>query len=332
MNTLVINPGSSNVKFSLYENNSVYLKGKIELDGRTDIKNKSVNNAGKLILARIKKFGKQKIDKIAYRVVYSGKYKEHCMINSEVLNNLRKTVELDPNHMPQTIKLIEFFMKKTKAKHIACFDTVFYNSMPESSKIYAIPSGLTKKYGIKRYGFHGLAHQEMSRKAKASKVITCQLGNGVSVSAVKNGKCIDTSMGFTPLEGLMMGTRSGNIDPALIEFLCKKEKKTVSEITKILQKESGLKGIAGESDMRILLKRKNRKSRLAVDMFCYAVKKQIGAYIAALNGVDCVVLGGGISHNPEIVKKIMDEINSRYIVYDADEQEEMLEISKDFKG
>ena len=325
MNTLIINPGSSNVKFSLYENDSVYMKGKIEFD------NKIINAVGKSILNKIKKFGVKKIDKIAYRVVYSGKYKEHCIINSNVLNELRKTTELSPNHMPQTIKLIEFFMKNTKAVHIACFDAVFHNSMPEISKIYAIPLKLTERYDIQRFGFHGLAHQAMSEKADASKVITCQLGNGVSVSAVKNGKCIDTSMGFTPLEGLMMGTRSGNIDPALIEYLCRKEKKNVSEMIKMLQKESGLKGIAGESDMGVLLKRKDYRAKLAVDMFCYAVKKQIGAYIAALNGVDCIVFGGGISSNPSIIAKIMQGIKAKHIVYDADEQEVMLRISRRLK-
>ena len=325
MNTLIINPGSSNVKFSLYENDSVYMKGKIEFD------NKIINAVGKSILNKIKKFGVKKIDKIAYRVVYSGKYKEHCTINSNVLNELRKTTELSPNHMPQTMKLIEFFMKNTKAAHIACFDTVFHNSMPEISKIYAIPLKLTERYDIQRFGFHGLAHQAMSEKVGASKVITCQLGNGVSVSAIKNGRCIDTSMGFTPLEGLMMGTRSGNIDPALIEYLCRKEKKNVSEMIKMLQKESGLKGIAGESDMMVLLKRKDYRAKLAVDMFCYAVKKQIGAYIAALNGVDCIVFGGGISSNPSIIAKIMQGIKAKHIVYDADEQEVMLRISRRLK-
>lgn len=330
MNTLVINPGSSNVKFRVYENNSVYMKGKIEFDS------KSINNVGKLILSKVKKFGVH-IDKIAYRVVYSGKYKEHCIINHEVLNELRKTIELSPNHMPQTIKLIEFFMKNTKAKHIACFDTVFHNSMPEISKIYAIPLRLTKKYNIQRFGFHGLAHQAMAEKAKrylgaerCSRIITCQLGNGVSISAVKNGKCIDTSMGFTPLEGLIMGTRSGNIDPYLVYYLSKKEKKIPGKIIEILQNESGLKGLAGESDIRILLKRKDKKAKFAVEMLCYAVKKQIGAYIAALNGVDMIVLGGGMSYNPQIIKKIMRGIKEKYIVYDADEQEVMLKISRKF--
>ncbi|MEK6886788.1 MAG: hypothetical protein AABW88_03070, partial [Nanoarchaeota archaeon] len=152
MNVLIINPGSSNVKYCLYENNSVYLKRKIEL-------NKPIEQVGKEILAKIIKIGGKKIGKIAYRVVYSGKCKEHCVINKEVLKELRKTIELNPNHMPQTIKLIEFFVKNTKAVHIACFDTVFHNSMPEIAKLYAIPFNLTKKYNIQRHGFHGLAHQ-----------------------------------------------------------------------------------------------------------------------------------------------------------------------------
>ncbi len=332
MNTLTVNPGSSNVKYSVYENNSIYLKGKIEFNNAASkSSNNAGNNAGKIILNRIKKCGVRQINKIAYRVVYSAGYKNHCMINSKVFSSLKKTAELDPNHMPQTIKLMQFFMKNTNAAHVACFDTVFHSSMPEIARIYAIPLKLTKQYHIERYGFHGLAHQSMSEKANVSKAITCQLGNGVSVSAVKNGRCIDTSMGFTPLEGLMMGTRSGNIDPALVEFLCRKEKKSVSEVTKILQKESGLKGIANESDMRILLKRKDYNAKLAIDMFCYSIKKQIGAYMAALGGVDCIVFGGGISSNHSIINKIMQGIKAKHIVHDADEQEIMFKISRRFK-
>jgi len=332
VNTLIINTGSSNVKFALYKNNKLIAKETIE------IKN-SINNIGKeilnIVINKLKTNKSQswvQIDRIAYRVVYSGKIKEHCIITVNVIKELRKIQEFAPNHMPNTVKLIEFFMKNTKSKHIACFDTGFHSKMPEIAKIYAIPMKLTKKYNIQRFGFHGLAHQMMSEKVNLPKVITCQLGNGVSISAVKNGKCIDTSMGFTPLEGVMMGTRSGNIDPYLVYYLAKKENKPVSKIIEILQKESGLKGIANESNMEKILKRKDKSAKLAIDMFCYSIKKQIGAYIAALGGVDAVVFGGGISHNRIIINKCIQKLNcKRIIVYDANEHELMLKISKKFK-
>lgn len=320
MITLIINPGSSSVKYRLYKNNKIILNGVVD-----EFKQKGF--AGNIILNKIKK-----IDKIVYRVVHGKDFANHCIITPKVLAELKKTIILDPNHMPKTIKLIEFFMKNTNAKHIACFDTIFHRTMPEYARIYPIPLRLTKKYNIQHYGFHGLAHQAMAEKGRGcSKIITCQLGNGVSISAVKNGKCIDTSMGFTPLEGVMMGTRSGSIDPAIIEFLCKKEGKTVSEVTKILQYESGLKGIANEADVRILLKRKDKNAKLAIEMFCYAIRKQIGAYIAALNGVDLIVLSGGISKNAPIRNKIMSGFDSKFLIYNADEQELMFNISKKFK-
>ncbi|HME86942.1 MAG TPA: acetate kinase, partial [Candidatus Nanoarchaeia archaeon] len=218
---------------------------------------------------------------------------------------------------------------------IACFDTVFHETMPDIAKIYPIPSQISKKYSIERYGFHGLAHQYMMQKVlkkyNAKKIITCQLGNGISISAIRNGKCIDTSMGFTPLEGVMMGTRSGSIDPSLVAFISKKERITSERVIELLNKESGLKGIAGESDVRELLKRKDASAKLAIDMLCYQIRKQIGAYIMALDGLDVLVLGGGLAKNPDIVSKILQNecmADVKHMIVNTDEQAVMFEISK----
>jgi acetate kinase len=272
------------------------------------------------------------VNKVAYRVVHGGDIKSHTLITNKVLRKIKKVSSLAPLHNLPFLEIFRVLKQKIEnAKHIACFDTAFHRTMPEVAKIYAIPMKLTKKYDIQRYGFHGLAHEYMAKKArKYSKVITCQLGNGVSITAVKNGKSIDTSMGFTPLEGLEMGTRSGSIDPALVAFLAEKERKNAKEIVKILERESGLKGIAGDSDVRNLLKRKDRLVKLALDIFVYGVRKYIGAYTQILNGLDCIVLGGGISKSPVMRKRILQGIKAKVVVVDTDEQEIMHNISKRF--
>lgn len=343
---LVVNPGSATVKFRLYSGNKIILDGMIdgigkdawisvkfhdaEVQGTKRIS--SYKDAAEFILHFIADTIRDvRIKKIAYRIVHGGEFKDHMVINSAVLAKLRKISSLAPLHNPPALEMMEYMMKNVKAKHIACFDTAFHRTMPDVSKIYAIPMKLTKKYHIQRYGFHGLAHQYMAEKAKRySRVITCQLGNGVSITAVKNGKSIDTSMGFTPLEGLVMGTRSGNVDPALVAYLSKKEKKNVQEIINILEKESGLKGLAGDNDVRNLLKRKDRLAKLALDIFVYNVRKYIGAYTAVLGKVDCIVLGGGISRSPELRKRILQGFKTKNIVVDTDEQEMMFKITKDF--
>ncbi len=320
VNALIINTGSSTIKYRVYSNDKIILDGIID-----NIKDYS--EAAKKILSKIN----VKIDKVAYRVVYGIDYKNHVIINNEVLSKLKKTSSLAPVHMPNEIEVIEFFMKHIKAKHIACFDNIFFKDMPEVSKVYAIPERFTKKYNIQRYGFHGLAHQYMVGKAKG-KVITCQLGNGASISAIKNGKPIDTSMGFTPLEGLVMGTRSGDIDPAIVSYLSKKENISAEKVIEILNKSSGLKGISGESDVRNLLKRKDKKARLALDLFIHSIKKFIGAYAAILGGVDYIIFGGGISHSKEIINRILKDLpfKPKIIILETDEQKVMHDISKIF--
>jgi acetate kinase len=348
---LVINAGSATVKFRLYSENNTVLDGIIDgignkskisvhvqgtvLEGHTRIR--SYDEAAHFILDFIDKSFKQTmIRKIAYRVVHGGELKDHAVITPHVLKYLYSVAHLAPLHMPPALSIIKECMKRLKnVKHIACFDTAFHRTIPSVAKYYAIPWKLTKKYGIQRYGFHGLAHEYMlktteKRFGKLSRVITCQLGNGDSITAIKNGKSIDTSMGFTPLEGLEMGTRSGNIDPALVAFLADKERKSAGEIVKILENQSGLKGIAGDNDVRHLLKRKDAKAKLALDIFVYDVRKYIGAYAAVLGGVDCIVLGGGIAQSDVLRKRILSGFKAKSLVVETDEQEIMFYISKRF--
>ena len=317
VNTLIINPGSSNVKFRLYVGDKVVIDEILE------------GNDASVTAKIINKVKNYKIDKVVYRVVHGGEIREHCIINGKVLNQIKNVSSLAPLHNLPFLIIFEILNKRIKAKHIVCFDTVFHRTIPYVSRVYAIPSRLSSKYKIQRYGFHGLAHQYMAGKGKGN-LITCQLGNGISITAVKNEKSIDTSMGFTPLEGVVMGTRSGNIDPSLVAYLAKKEGKSADEIVKILNNESGLKGIAGESDVRKLLKRKDAKAKLALDILVYNIRKQIGAYIAVLGKVDLIVLGGGIARSKKIVKRIMSGFKMRHLVVETDEQEIMFNISKRF--
>ena len=326
--TLIINVGSSSIKYRLYHSDKILL-------------DKEIQRVDDFILASRKIFSKlkdAKINKVAYRVVYGGDFTDHLLISQTVLDKLNSYIPMAPLHMPQTLEAIEFFRKQIPAKHIACFDSVFFSKMPQVATLYPLPLNLIRKYHIKRHGFHGLAHEDMLRKAqnkrgKEARIITCQLGNGVSLAAIKNGICIDTSMGFTPLEGVMMGTRSGNIDPAIVEYLCKKEKKSVSEITNILQKESGFKGLTGSSDVRdvLALKRKGKKeAKAALDLFCYQIRKYIGAYMVALEGLDAIVFSGGISHSHELISRITKGLPGKKLVLDSDEEEIMYNLAKLF--
>jgi acetate kinase len=327
---LIINAGSSSVRYRLYVSDEIILDHRIDLFQ----KKLTYEQAGSMILHQIPKT--VIIKKIAHRVVHGSGFKDHVVITPSVLKKLQESVELSPLHMPPALALVRFF-SRLNVKQIACFDTVFHETMPSVAKLYAIPMSLTKKYDIRRYGFHGLAHQYMTdvaqKKYHASKIITCQLGNGISIAAVKSGKSIDTSMGFTPLEGVMMGTRSGSIDPELVAYLCKKEKRSVDQIISMLNKESGLKGIAGDADVQNLSRRKDPSARLALDMLCYQIRKQIGAYAAVLNGDAVIIFGGGIARNRKIVQRIMTGLKflkAKVLVVDTDEQGIMYDISKRF--
>ena len=225
--------------------------------------------------------------------------------------------DLAPLHNPANLIGINACKKLMPATPmVAVFDTAFHQTMPEEAYMYGLPYEYYEKYKIRRYGFHGTSHSYVSRKAaevlgkkyEDLKIIVCHLGNGASVSAVKNGKCVDTSMGLTPLEGLIMGTRSGDIDPAVVQFICNKEGKDVNEVLNILNKKSGVLGMSGgiSSDFRDIEKAKesgNHLAAVALDAFVYRVAKYVGAYTAAMNGVDAIAFTAGVGENDKVTRK-----------------------------
>lgn len=259
---------------------------------------------------------------VGHRFVHGGSlYTSPTRIDQTVLKKLKKLDSLAPLHNQACITGIEAAQKHMPSiPQIAVFDTGFHHSMPEVASHYALPNTLAKRYQIKKYGFHGIAHaflwdvykHHVGKRSKNAKIITLHLGNGCSATAIHNGASIDTSMGFTPAEGLVMGTRAGDIDAAIIPYLCQQEKKSPTAIMHQLNYESGLLGVSGiSSDMENLLKaaKTHAKARLAIDMFCYRIVKYLGAYIAVLGGVDAILFSGGIGENaPEIREKILNQI------------------------
>lgn len=342
MNVLVINCGSSSLKYQLInmEDESVLAKGLCERIGIEGSKlthspagkDKLVIEqpmpdhqvAVKLVLDALvdEKAGVIKdikeISAVGHRVLHGGKYySDSIVVNEDVKKVIKDCFDLGPLHNPANligINACEAAMPGTP--QVAVFDTAFHQTMPEKAYMYAIPHEYYEKYSIRRYGFHGTSHSFVSKKlleisgldANNSKVIVCHLGNGASVSAVVNGKCVDTSMGLTPLEGLIMGTRSGDLDPAIVEFIANKEGMTVSEMLNVLNKKSGVLGMSGgvSSDFRDLDKAAsegNELAKLALDAFVYRVAKYIGAYTAAMNGVDAIAFTAGLGENDKTTRK-----------------------------
>ncbi len=261
------------------------------------------------------------IEAVGHRVVHGGERFTHsARVDDEVWRALEDLIELAPLHNPHNLRGI------TAARavlgpgipQVAVFDTAFHYSLPETAYVYAIPYQLYRRYRVRRYGFHGTSHRYIAyryrqltqRTPEQTKIITLHLGNGASACAIVGGRSIDTSMGFTPLEGLVMGTRSGDLDPAILDFVSAKEGLSLRDMDSLLNKQSGLLGISGlTSDMRELLAEVedngDRRARLAIDLFCYRVKKYLGAYLAAMNGADAVVFAGGIGENsPDIRARI----------------------------
>lgn len=355
MKILVVNAGSSSLKYQLIEmdNESVLAKGVCERIGQDNAVlvhkgSKEVRiekpmpthkEAMQLVLEALvdKDYGvidgMQEIAAVGHRVLHSGEdFKESVLVkDDEVLKRIENNVDLGPLHMPANIMGIKACKEVMPfAPQVAVFDTTFHSTMPDYAYMYAIRYEDYKKYKIRKYGFHGTSHLYITGEArkimgadKCRRLVICHLGNGASVSAVKDGKCIDTSMGLTPLEGLVMGTRSGDIDPAVVEFMMDKTGMNVHEMLNYLNKKSGVDGISGvSSDFRDLVKayeEGNDRARLAIDMFSYRVKKYIGSYAAALNGLDCVVFTGGIGEHTEIVReKIMKDMEYLGIDFDFD--------------
>ena len=268
---------------------------------------------------------------VGHRVLHGGViFKESALVTDETLKQIESNIDLGPLHMPPNIMGIKACRAAMPhAPQVAVFDTTFHATMPDYAYMYAIPYDDYKNFKIRKYGFHGTSHLFVSGEAaklmerKDFKLVVCHLGNGASVSAVKDGKCVDTSMGLTPLEGLVMGTRSGDIDPAVIEYLMDKKGMDIHEATNYLNKKSGVLGVSGvSSDFRDLVAAMNDgndRARLAIDMFSYRVKKYIGSYAAAMGGLDCVAFTGGIGEHTEIVReKVMNGLEFLGIDFDYD--------------
>jgi len=261
-------------------------------------------------------------DIVIHRVVHGGnKLISTCKIDNRVESEIEQLIPLAPLHNNASLMMIRYCreMLGQHAVQLAVFDTAFYTDLPRVASTYALPHVLCQRFAIRRYGFHGLAHRAMWSDIQAIKpglaeggrVISMQLGSGCSITAIDRGAAVDTSMGFTPLEGLVMATRVGDIDPGLLIYLQRECHITLNELDRILNRESGLMGISGSSgDMRILLDADDPASRLAVDIFCYRIRKYLGAYLAILGGCDAILIGGGIGENsPEIRRKIFERLD-----------------------
>jgi acetate kinase len=263
------------------------------------------------------------IHAVGHRVVHGGEsFKQSVLITDEVLRGIEDMIDLAPLHNPANIKGIQAAKELfgPGLPQVAVFDTAFHQTLPETAYLYAIPYQFYRRHKVRRYGFHGTSHRYVAYRYRQlrnitreqTNIITLHLGNGCSAAAIRAGRSIDTSMGLTPLEGLVMGTRSGDIDPAILDFLSVKEGMTVHQLETMLNKESGLIGISGlTNDMRELLEEahenNDRRARLAIEIFCYRARKYIGAYLAAMNGADAIVFTGGIGENSAEVRALICE-------------------------
>ncbi len=335
MNILVLNCGSSSLKYQLFDmsDESVLAKGLVERIGMDDamLTHRPAGNEQFRDVRPIYEHGTaiqvvinaltdlehgviqdvREIHAVGHRVVHGGEYFHHStLITGEVKNAIEDCIQLAPLHNPPNLRgIMAAGQAMPDVPQVAVFDTAFHATIPSYAYLYPLPYTLYKRYKIRRYGFHGTSHKFVARRAaqvmqkdlNSLKMITCHLGNGASVTAINQGKSVDTSMGFTPLEGLMMGTRCGDIDPAILPFLIGKEDLSVREIDSLLNKHSGLLGVSGlSSDMRDLLeaaREGNTQAQEALEMYRYRIQKYIGAYTAAMNGVDVLVFTAGIGEN-----------------------------------
>jgi acetate kinase len=357
MNILVINAGSSSVKFQLLDMNErkILVKGICDRIGFDNplmvyqvpgkdkyVVNKEMKNhkdAIALVLKTLtdKEHGVIKstseISGVGHRVLHGGeKFHDPALINDKVIDAIRECIPLGPLHNPANLMGIEACAAEMKGiPMVAVFDTGFHQTMPKYAYTYAIPYEAYEKYSVRKYGFHGTSHKYVTQKAaemlgqpiEKLKLISCHLGNGASVCAVKYGKCVDTSMGLTPLDGLEMGTRCGTIDPAVVTFLMQKEGMSAAEMDVYLNKKSGLLGVSGVSnDMRDTQKAAeagNKRAQLAIDIFAYRVKSYIGSYFAVMNGADGIIFTGGIGENDGIIRrKSVEELDNLGIVIDPE--------------
>ena len=343
MRILVMNCGSSSLKFELFElgaadakaNSRVVAEGKIErVGGRGDVRLRGpgltevrstdhvedFEQATRKALGLLRSagaWGPTGPEAVGHRVVHGGpSLTDATLIDEDVIGRIEAAGELAPLHNGGALAAIRAtrILVGAMVPMVAVFDTGFHRTLPPPAGQYAIAPELAERHSIRRYGFHGIAHRYMSRRCaellgapvESTRLVTLQLGNGCSAAAIDGGRSVDTSMGFSPLEGLVMGTRSGDIDPAVVSYLCRREKVDAAEVERWLNRNSGLLGVSGASqDMRELLAlagEGNERAALAVEMFCYRARKYVGAYLAALGGADAVVFGGGIGENAPLVR------------------------------
>ncbi len=358
MRILVINSGSSSIKFRLtevIEENGALAARPALIEGavngiggvaRLDVSGQQLGRSTSMIEARthtqavgliLDRLGDSlgRIEAVGHRIVHGGdRYVESTLINSEVEDGIDALSELAPLHNPACLAGIrgaKAVMGST-VPMVAVFDTAFHRTMPEVAKRYAIPTDLADRHHIRRYGFHGIAHASLAngyavcagKSLKQARIITLQLGNGCSVAAITDGRSVETSMGFTPLEGLVMGTRSGDVDASIVGFLAEREKVEPAEVERWLNERSGLLGLSGRSnDMRELLhaadQEGDKRAGFAIDLFCYRARKYLGGYLAVLGGADAVIFGGGIGENaPEVRKRICQHMEWCGISLDSD--------------
>lgn len=361
MNVLVINCGSSSLKYQLINSDTeaVLAKGlceRIGIDGRlvyqkagndkeiTEASMPTHKEAIQMVLEALtnEKTGAIKslaeVNAIGHRIVHGGeKFASSAIITDEMIKAVEECNDLAPLHNPANLIGIRVCSElMPNVPQVGVFDTAFHQTMPAKAYLYGLPIEYYKNYKVRRYGFHGTSHSFVSKRAVEflgldkdnSKVIVCHLGNGSSISAVQNGKCVDTTMGLTPLEGVVMGTRSGSIDPAIVEYIAKKENLDLAGVMNVLNKKSGLQGMSGVSsdmrDLRAAAAEGNEDAKNAIEVLCYGIAKYVGGYVAAMNGVDAIVFTAGIGENVGMIReKVCSYLGFLGVTIDAKANEAM---------
>ena len=361
MNVLVINCGSSSLKYQLIDSDTeaVLAKGlceRIGIDGRlvyqkagndkeiTEASMPTHKEAIQMVLEALtnEKTGAIKslaeVNAIGHRIVHGGeKFASSAIITDEMIKAVEECNDLAPLHNPANLIGIRVCSElMPNIPQVGVFDTAFHQTMPAKAYLYGLPFEYYKNYKVRRYGFHGTSHSFVSKRAVEflgldkdnSKVIVCHLGNGSSISAVQNGKCVDTTMGLTPLEGVVMGTRSGSIDPAIVEYIAKKENLDLAGVMNVLNKKSGLQGMSGVSsdmrDLRAAAAEGNEDAKNAIEVLCYGIAKYVGGYVAAMNGVDTIVFTAGIGENVGMIReKVCSYLGFLGVTIDAKANEAM---------
>ena len=361
MNVLVINCGSSSLKYQLIDSDTeaVLAKGlceRIGIDGRlvyqkagndkeiTEASMPTHKEAIQMVLEALtnEKTGAIKslaeVNAIGHRIVHGGeKFASSAIITDEMIKSVEECNDLAPLHNPANLIGIRVCSElMPNVPQVGVFDTAFHQTMPAKAYLYGLPIEYYKNYKVRRYGFHGTSHSFVSKRAVEflgldkdnSKVIVCHLGNGSSISAGQNGKCVDTTMGLTPLEGVVMGTRSGSIDPAIVEYIAKKENLDLAGVMNVLNKKSGLQGMSGVSsdmrDLRAAAAEGNEDAKNAIEVLCYGIAKYVGGYVAAMNGVDAIVFTAGIGENVGMIReKVCSYLGFLGVTIDAKANEAM---------